>query len=81
MDILSSVGASCARDLTEKTLTSVNENQNQNRKLNRPAMVVYTGCIFINNVIALYYISISKPSEKEVGLQPKIDEHRFSILR
>ena len=37
MDILSSVGASCARDPTEKTLTYVNENQSQNRKLNRPA--------------------------------------------
>ena len=36
MDILSSVGASCARDIAEKTLTYVNENQNQNRKLNRP---------------------------------------------
>ena len=43
MDILSSVGASVfagvflvARDLTEKTLTYVNENRNQNRKLNRP---------------------------------------------
>ena len=37
MDILSSVGASCARDLTEKTLTYVNESRNQKRKLNRPA--------------------------------------------
>ena len=26
-----------ARDVAEKTLTSINENQNQNRKLNRPA--------------------------------------------
>ena len=25
-----------ARDIAEKTLTSINENQNQNRKLNRP---------------------------------------------
>ena len=27
MDILSSVGASCARDILEKTLTSVNETK------------------------------------------------------
>ena len=32
----SAVGASFARDLRKKTLTSVNGNQNQNRKLNRP---------------------------------------------
>jgi len=43
MDILSSVGASVfawvflvARDIVEKTLPSVNENHNQNRKLNSP---------------------------------------------
>ena len=44
MRIPSYVGASVfagvflhARDLTEKTLTYVNEKQNQNRKLNSPA--------------------------------------------
>ena len=36
---------------------------------------------FTNNVVALYYIFTSKPTGKEVGLQPKIDEHRISILR
>ena len=35
----------------------------------------------IDNVVALYYIFTSKPTEKEVGLQPKIDEYRFSIFR
>ena len=44
-------------------------------------IVAYTGCIFTNNVVALYYIFISKPTEKEVGLQPKIDEHRLPIFR
>ena len=33
------MGASCARDISEKTLTSINENQSQNRKLNNPAQI------------------------------------------
>ena len=32
----STVGASFARDIAEKTLTSVNENRDRNRKLNSP---------------------------------------------
>ena len=34
-----------ARDLREKTLTSVNENRNQNRKLNRPEDSKISACI------------------------------------
>ena len=37
--------------------------------------------ISLNNVVTLYYIFTSKPTEKEVGLQPKIDEHRLPIFR
>ena len=46
----SAVGASCARDFCEKTLTYVNENQSQNRKLNRPGGTAFELNFFVQRI-------------------------------
>ena len=55
---LAAVGASVfawvfpvARDVAEKTLTSINENQNQNRELNSPALYVPSGRLAVGSTI------------------------------
>ena len=60
-DYFSLVGASVfagvflvARDITEKTLTPVNKNQNQNRKLNHPESL---GQFFFSNPEILMIVS------------------------
>ena len=44
-------GVSAARDTAKKTLTSVNENQNQNRKLNSPIYAYFSVDINFQEVV------------------------------
>ena len=56
MNILSSVGASCARDIVEKTLTSINENRNQteNQIVLRKGNQIYQ--IYFHQKIAIFIL-------------------------